>query len=161
MIILGIDPGLARIGFGAVLREGSRLSVIEHGLIETPQIPKPDRLRILHEDLTALVTRLRPDFVATERLLFATNKTTAIDVAGALGVIQLVIGQAGIPWFEYSPPEVKQAVVGNGNAEKKQVQFMVTKLLSLQTTPKPDDVADALAIAICHAMRAPLARLQR
>ncbi len=97
----------------------------------------------------------QPDCVATERLLFSVNKTTAMDVAKALGVVLLVTARTHLPWREYSPPEVKRAVVGNGAADKKQVQFMVTKLLGLEKPPRPDDVADALAIAICHSMQLP------
>ncbi len=153
MLILGIDPGLERIGVALVRREGSRLHSEHHGLIETPRILLPDRLRLIHEQMTELLDRFKPDAVATERQLFAANKTTALDVAKALGVVLLCTSQHGLPWAEYTPPEVKFAVVGNGAADKKQVQFMVTKLLSLPAPPKPDDVADALAIAICHALR--------
>ena len=153
MTILGIDPGLERIGYGVVRREGSRLTVLDYGLIETPRIAVPDRVRLLHERVAEIIVRHAPDAMATERLLFAVNKTTAMDVAKALGVILLAGAQAGLPWCEYSPPEVKQSVVGNGAADKKQVGFMVTKLLSLSTPPKPDDVADALAVAITHAFR--------
>jgi crossover junction endodeoxyribonuclease RuvC len=155
MLILGIDPGLERIGYGCVRREGSRLTSVEHGLIQTPRIALPDRLRIAYEQVDALIERLQPDSLATERLLFSVNKKTAMDVAKALGAILLAGSRRGLCWSEYTPPEIKQAVVGNGAAEKRQVQFMVTKLLNLSETPKPDDVADALAIAICHAFRAP------
>lgn len=153
MRILGIDPGLERVGFGVVDRAGSRLQVVEFGLIQTPRIPLPDRLRQIHEEVLALIDRIQPDTMATERLLFTVNKTTAMDVSKALGTVLLAASLKGLPWCEYSPPEIKQAVVGNGNAEKKQVQFMVAKLLGLATAPKPDDVADALAIAICHSLR--------
>ena len=151
MTILGIDPGLERIGYGVIRREGSQLSVLTYGLIETPRIAVPDRVRLLHEKVIEIIDEFKPDTMATERLLFAVNKTTAMDVAKALGVILLASSQKGLPWMEYSPPEVKQSVVGVGNADKKQVQFMVTKLLGLPKPPKPDDVADALAIAITHA----------
>jgi crossover junction endodeoxyribonuclease RuvC len=157
MIILGIDPGLERIGYGLIRREGSRLTPIDFGLIQTPRISVPDRLRLIDEQFGELLKKHHPDSVATERQLFAANKTTALDVAKALGVILLSCSKHGLPWAEYSPPEVKLAVVGNGAAEKKQVQFMVTKLLSLDKPPKPDDVADALAIAICHAFRSRIA----
>lgn len=160
MKILGIDPGLERIGVGIVQKEGSRLIVLHYGLIQTPRIPLPDRLRLIHEEVVKLVDLHQPDAIATERLLFTVNKTTAMDVAKALGVVLLACSEKGIPWAEYSPPEVKQSVVGNGAADKKQVQFMVQKLLGLQTAPKPDDVADALAIAITHAMRGPIAALR-
>ena len=153
MRILGIDPGLERVGFGVLDRVGSKLHVVEFGLIQTPKILLPDRLRLIHEEVLALIDRAQPDALATERLLFTVNKTTAMDVSKALGTVLLAASLKGIPWCEYSPPEIKQSVVGNGSADKKQVQFMVAKLLSLAEAPKPDDVADALAIAICHAMK--------
>ncbi|HTQ11047.1 MAG TPA: crossover junction endodeoxyribonuclease RuvC [Fimbriimonadaceae bacterium] len=153
MIILGIDPGLERLGYGLILREGSRLTSIDHGLIQTPRISVPDRLRSIDEQFRQLIDTHHPDAVATERQLFAANKTTALDVAKALGVVLLACSQRGLPWAEYTPPQVKLAVVGHGGADKRQVQFMVTKLLSLGTPPKPDDVADALAVAICHAFQ--------
>lgn len=153
MLILGIDPGLERIGYGLINREGSTLKPVAYGLIETPRIAVPDRLRLIDEQFRALLDQHQPDSVATERQLFAANKTTALDVAKALGVILLACGHRGLPWAEYTPPEVKLGVVGNGAADKRQVQFMVTKLLGLEKTPKPDDVSDALAIAICHAFR--------
>lgn len=154
MRILGIDPGLERVGFGVIDREGSRLRPIAHGLIETPRIALPDRLRMIHEGVTNLIAEHKPDQLATERLLFSVNKKTAMDVAKGLGVVLLAGAQAGLPWMEMTPPEIKLAVVGNGAAEKKQVQFMVVRLLNLTETPKPDDVADALAIAIAAALRA-------
>jgi crossover junction endodeoxyribonuclease RuvC len=157
MVILGIDPGLERIGFGAIRRLGSRVELIEHGLIQTPKILLPDRLRLLHEQMIDVLDRVQPDTVATERLLFSVNKKTAMDVAKALGVVLLTTSQRGLPWCEYTPPEIKQAVVGGGGAEKKQVQYMVAKLLCLPEAPKPDDVADALAIALCHAFRSRMA----
>ena len=150
MIILGIDPGYGRVGFAVVEKIGSRLRPVEFGLIETPPIAMPDRLKMIYERTLEIIDTHKPDAMATERLLFTVNKTTAMDVAKALGVIMLAGQTRGLQWREYSPPEVKQAVVGNGAADKKQVQFMVTKLLGLKETPKPDDVADALAIAICH-----------
>lgn len=152
-LVMGIDPGLERVGYGLVRQEGSRLSSVEHGLIRTPRVELPERLRIVHEEVTALLSRLKPEAVATERLLFGPNKTTAFDVAKALGVVLLAAAQHGLPCFEYSPPEIKQSVVGNGRAEKRQVQFMVTRLLGLSEPPKPDDVADALAISIAHLLR--------
>ncbi len=157
MTILGVDPGLERIGYGVIRREGSRLTVLDYGLIQTPRIAVPDRVMLLHERIVALIDEHRPDHMATERLLFTVNKTNAMDVAKALGVVLLAGAQKGLPWCEYSPPEVKQSVVGQGNADKKQVQFMVTKLLNLPTPPKPDDVADALAIAVTHAFRSRVA----
>ncbi len=154
MTILGIDPGLERVGYGVIQRSGSRLIVVAHGLIQTPRIALPDRLRQIHEQTLGLIDQYKPNCIATERLLFTANKTTAMDVSKALGTILLAASQRGVPWDEYSPPSIKQAVVGHGSADKKQVQFMVAKLLSLPQPPRPDDIADALAIAICHAMRA-------
>lgn len=151
MRILGIDPGLERVGYAVVDRNGSQMTAVTFGLIQTPRVELNDRLRLIHDQVRELMVTHRPDALATERLLFTVNKTTAMDVARALGCIQLAASFEQIPWHEYSPPEIKKAVVGTGAADKKQVQFMVTRLLSLKETPKPDDVADALAIAITHA----------
>jgi crossover junction endodeoxyribonuclease RuvC len=153
MTILGLDPGLERVGYGLVRREGSRLVAVDHGLLQTPRIELPDRLQMLFEGLSELIARHRPEAAALEKLLFAVNKTNAMDVARASGVLLLACRQADVPVSEITPPEVKLAGVGNGAAEKRQVQFMVAKLLGLRETPKPDDVADALAVAIAHAMR--------
>jgi crossover junction endodeoxyribonuclease RuvC len=153
VIILGIDPGLERIGYGVVRTEGSRLTAIDFGLILTPRIALPDRLKMIHDEALKVVDTHQPDALVTERLLFTVNKTTAMDVAKGLGVVMLAASVRGIPWNEYSPPEIKQSVVGVGNADKKQVQYMVARLLNLKEAPKPDDVADALAIAITHAFR--------
>ena len=153
MKILGIDPGLERIGYGVVRRDGSKLTPLDYGLIQTPRIALPDRVRIVHDEILRIIDLHEPDAIATERLLFTVNKTNAMDVAKSLGVILLAGSLRGLPWAEYSPPEVKQSVVGNGNADKKQVQFMVQRILGLEKPPKPDDVADALAIAITHAFR--------
>lgn len=151
MRILGIDPGLERVGYAVVDRNGSQMTAVTFGLIQTPRVELNDRLRLIHDQVRELMVTHRPDALATERLLFTVNKTTAMDVARALGCIQLAASFEQIPWHEYSPPEIKKAVVGTGAADKKQVQFMVTRLLSLKETPKPDDVADAIAIAITHA----------
>jgi crossover junction endodeoxyribonuclease RuvC len=153
VIVLGIDPGLERIGYGVIRREGSSLSVVSFGLIKTPRTTLPDRLRLVYDSVREIIDGEKPDAIATERLLFTVNKTTAMDVAKSLGVILLATSESGLPWSEYSPPEIKQSVVGVGNADKHQVQFMVTKILGLDTPPKPDDVADALAVAITHAFR--------
>ncbi|MEA2553584.1 MAG: crossover junction endodeoxyribonuclease RuvC [Fimbriimonadaceae bacterium] len=161
MRILGIDPGLEKIGYGLIDKQGSQLKVVEYGLIQTPRIPLPERLRLAHDQMLVLVDAHKPDAVATERLFFTVNKTTAMDVAKALGVLLLACSERGLEWAEYSPPEVKLAVVGNGNAEKRQVQFMVQKLLGLESAPKPDDVADALAIAITHALRSSITALRK
>lgn len=152
--ILGIDPGLERVGLAIVERTGSRVTALHYELITTPRTNVPDRLRLIHEAVGLAIQTWEPDAMVTERLLFANNKTTAMDVSKALGTILLAASQHGLPWCEYSPPEIKLAVVGNGAAEKKQVQFMVTRILGLAEAPKPDDVADALAVGITHALRA-------
>jgi crossover junction endodeoxyribonuclease RuvC len=145
MLILALDPGLERVGYALVRRDGSRLSSEGHGLIETPRIDLASRLLLIHDQLAAIIAKHQPTAAAIEKLLFAVNKTTAMDVAKASGVLILTCRQAGLEVQEITPPEVKQAVVGYGNAEKKQVQFMVAKL---------DDVADALAVGIACALRA-------
>jgi crossover junction endodeoxyribonuclease RuvC len=152
--ILGIDPGLERVGYAVVQKRGSQLTSLEHGLIKTPRTETPARLAQIYEEVRALIERFKPDAVATERLFFSKNQTTAMDVAKALGVVQLAAAQAGLACTEYSPPEVKLSVVGNGAAEKPQVEFMVVRLLGLAEPPRPDDVADALAVAVTHALRA-------
>lgn len=153
MKVLAIDPGLERIGYAVLTREGSRLHAVDYGLIETPRIAIADRLRLIHDRCRDLIVDHQPDALAIERLLFTVNKTTAMDVAKAIGVVLLAGSESNLQVEEISPPEVKLAVVGNGAADKRQVQFMVTKLLALATTPKPDDVADALAIGIAYCLR--------
>ena len=153
MLTLGIDPGLERIGYGVVRKIGSKIECIDYGLIKTPRIPMPERLKLIHDGIVELIEKHHPDAMATERLLLNKNVTTGMDVAKALGTILLAAADTGIEWTEYSPPDIKKAVVGNGNADKKQVTFMVRRLLALKEDPKPDDVADALAIAICHSFR--------
>ncbi len=151
-IILGIDPGYATIGFGLIRAGGGRYFHLRHGAITTPaDLPLHERLRILYADMTSLIAAQRPDAAGIEKLYFNTNTTTAIAVAEARGVILLALADANIPIFEYSPSEVKQAVVGYGKAEKAQMMEMTRALLSLPARPKPDDAADALAIALCHA----------
>ena len=150
--ILGIDPGYAIIGFGLIEASGGRYRHLRHGAVTTPaDLPLPERLRILYADMTSLIAAQRPDAAAIEKLYFNTNTTTAIAVAEARGVILLSIADANIPIFEYSPSEVKQAVVGYGKAEKAQMMEMTKALLSLPARPRPDDAADALALALCHA----------
>lgn len=152
MRVLGIDPGLERIGWGLVERSGSQLRALDYGLIETPRIALPDRLLLARTELRSLVERCQPDEAATERLLFSVNRKTAMDVAKSLGVILLAVAEAGLPWAEYAPQQIKQGVTGSGSAEKAQVSFMVVRLLGLAAPPRPDDVADALAIAVTHAL---------
>ena len=152
LCILGIDPGYAIVGFGLIAASGARYRHIRHGAITTPAgLPMQERLRIIYADMVSLIADRRPDAAAIEKLYFNTNTTTAIAVAQARGVILLAIAEANIPLFEYSPSEIKQAVVGYGKAEKAQMMEMTRALLSLPARPKPDDAADALAVALCHA----------
>lgn len=153
MRILGIDPGYDRLGWAVVERAGSKLTAVDYGLIQTPRIEFAERLVLIRTEVQALIARLQPDAMAMERLLFTKSKTTVFDVAKAAGVVLVTACEHGISCAEYSPPEVKLGVVGVGNADKKQVEFMVVKLLGLEKPPRPDDVSDALAVAICHAFR--------
>ena len=152
MRILGIDPGLAIVGWGVVDYQKTRFQTVAYGSIQTPAKTATEwRLAQVFEGMQKLLQTYHPDAVAVEELFFNTNITTGIRVAEARGVILLAAELAGVPLFEYTPLQVKQAVVGYGRAEKKQVISMVTRLLALKEAPKPDDTADALAIAICHA----------
>lgn len=161
MIILGIDPGIATTGYGVLQKEGQKLTALDYGVILTsPREEPPDRLASIYEQLNRLFDLHQPDFLVTERLFFSKNETTAFGVGRTIGVVLLTAAQRGVEWTEYPPPQVKQAVVGYGGAEKKQVQFMIQRLLNLPTIPKPDDAADALAIAICHAHSAALTMLK-
>ena len=156
MRILGIDPGYAIVGVGVIEYNGQRFKTLEYGAITTPAgMPFSQRLQMIYEQMQEILMIYKPEAMAVEKLYFNTNTTTAIDVAQARGVILVAAQQAGVPCYEYTPLQVKQAVVGYGRAEKKQVIEMTKKILSLSRTPKPDDVADALAIAICHAHSAP------
>lgn len=151
MKILGIDPGYAIVGYGALECVASRFSVMDYGVITTPaKIPIENRLEMIYTEMNALIEKHKPDAMAIEELFFNSNHTTAIPVAEARGVILLSARLHGTEVFEYTPLQVKQAVVGYGRAEKKQVIMMTTTLLGLKSPPKPDDAADALAIAICH-----------
>ena len=152
MIILGIDPGLAIVGWGAVEYSGSHFKVLGYGAIETPAgMPTEQRLSMIFDGIKALIGTYHPEHMAVEELFFNTNITTGIRVAEARGVILTCAHKMGVKIFEYTPLQVKQSVVGFGRADKKQVITMVTMLLGLNKPPKPDDTADALAIAICHA----------
>ncbi|MCL2106289.1 MAG: crossover junction endodeoxyribonuclease RuvC [Oscillospiraceae bacterium] len=151
MTILGIDSGYAIVGTGTVEYHGSRFRLIETKAVTTrAKTPFDQRLREIYDGVSALIQRHKPAAMAIEKLFFNTNTTTAIDVAQARGVILLAAAQANVPVHEYTPLQVKQSVVGYGRAEKHQVQEMTRLLLNLSACPKPDDVADALAIAICH-----------
>ncbi|AGA69950.1 Holliday junction endonuclease RuvC [Desulfitobacterium dichloroeliminans LMG P-21439] len=152
MLILGIDPGTAIMGYGLIEKKGSRLLAVDYGCWRTPaHTPMTERLLMLYNDIAACIKNHQPNFVAVEELFFNRNTTTAISVGQARGVILLAAAQAGIPVSEYTPLQVKQSVTGYGRADKQQIQQMVKALLGLPEIPKPDDTADALAIAICHA----------
>ena len=150
--ILGVDPGTATTGYGVVDKIGSSPVMVDYGTIETsPELAPAVRLMDIYSGLNRILDQYSPDVVVMERLFFAKNQTTAIAVGKACGVIQLAAAQRGLEVIEYTPPEVKQSVVGYGAADKKQVQFMIQRILNLKEIPKPDDAADALALAVCHA----------
>ena len=152
MRIMGIDPGLAIVGFGFVDTEGSRLVPVQYGTVETEAHTDPAlRLKQIYDSVIHLLDTYRPDALAVEKLFFNRNVTTAFSVGQARGVIILAAVQHGLEIAEYTPLQVKQAVAGYGQAEKRQVQEMVKMFLHLKAAPRPDDVADALAVAICHA----------
>ena len=152
MKILGIDPGLAIVGWGVVEHRGMQFRTVAYGSLQTPAKTRTEeRLHSIFKGMQELLDTYRPDAIAVEELFFNTNITTGIRVAEARGVVLLAAEMASVPIFEYTPLQVKQAVVGYGRAEKRQVISMVTRLLGLKEAPKPDDTADALAIAICHA----------
>lgn len=152
MLVIGIDPGTATTGYGLVREErDGKLTVVDYGVIlTTAQQPMAQRLLELHQQLTKILLLHRPESSAVEKLFFQRNVTNAITVGQARGVVILALAQAGLAVSEYTPLEVKQAVVGYGGAEKNQVQQMVRVLLGLAEVPQPDDAADALAVAICH-----------
>ena len=152
MIVLGIDPGTARLGYGVVERQGSRLSMLDYGCLETiNDRPLEQRLLLIHEGIADLIETHRPQAVGVERLFFNKNVQTAMAVGQARGVVLLAAAQHGLPVVEFGPHEVKVAVTGYGRAPKDQVQRMVQMVLSMPELPRPDDAADALAVAICTA----------
>ena len=164
MRILGIDPGYGITGFGLIEAQRGQYRFLQCGAITTPAgMDFSARLEIIYEDMRKLLEMAKPDAVAIEELFFGQNVTTGIGVAQRRGVILLAIRQAGLPVFSYKPMQVKQAVVGYGNATKHQVQDMTKRLLQLSAMPKPDDAADAIAIALCHARSSTsmLAQLQK
>lgn len=149
--ILGIDPGYAIVGFGVVDYDGRNFTPVEYGAVLTEaHTPFTKRLNDIHTDIEFISEKFRPDCMAIEKLFFTTNQKTAIDVAQSRGVTVLSAAIRGIPVYEYTPLQVKSAVVGYGKAEKQQVMEMTKNLLGLAYIPRPDDAADALAIAICH-----------
>ena len=164
MRILGIDPGYGITGFGLVEAQRGQVRLLRCGTMTTPAgMDFSARLEIIYEDMKELLSVAKPDVVAIEELFFGQNVTTGIGVAQSRGVILLAIRQAGLEVFQYKPMQVKQAVVGYGNATKHQVQDMTKRLLNLSAMPKPDDAADAIAIALCHGRSATslLAQLNR
>lgn len=151
MRIIGIDPGYAIVGFGILDYENSRFRVVDYGAITTDKdTPFNDRLTEIYSDLCYVLEKYKPEFMSIEKLYFQNNQKTAIDVAEARGVILLAANQRRIEIYEYTPLQVKQSITGYGKAVKKQVQDMTKRVLGLSEVPKPDDTADALAMAICH-----------
>lgn len=152
MRILGIDPGVGTVGFGVVDSVKGKNQYIACGVVTTPpNTPLSPRLDMIYNDLNELIVTFAPDAIAVEELFFSKNITTGISVAHGRGVILLSAYRSGVPVFEYTPMQVKQAVVGYGSAKKAQVIYMVQRLLGMAKPPRPDDAADALALAICHA----------
>ncbi len=152
MVILGIDPGLETVGFGLIEEQGNTTVLIDFGCIKTnSKTPFPERLSMIRSDLIELVEQYKPDYAGVETIFFEKNTKTAINVAQARGVILSALNEQHIPILELSPLQVKMNVTGDGKADKIQVQTMVQRILSLDSLPKPDDAADALAIALCAA----------
>lgn len=148
MRILGIDPGYGILGWGVI---EDNMKVVDYGAIETPStMPIDERLFVIHNELSAIIEEYKPDSAGIERLFFSKNTTTAIKVANAIGVILLTFHQHVLLYQEYTPLQVKQALTGYGRADKKQMQYMIKSIFSLREAPKPDDAADALAVAACH-----------
>ncbi|MBT3363681.1 MAG: crossover junction endodeoxyribonuclease RuvC [Chloroflexi bacterium] len=159
MLILGIDPGLALMGYGLIETDGDDLTAIDYGVISTPAgQPTPDRLKTIYTELMAIIKRYQPDEVAIENFI-AKNLRTALLVGQARGVAVLAAAQNNLPVYDYTPLMVKQTVAGYGKSSKMQIQQMVKLQLNLESIPRPDDAADALAIAICHIQHSGTARL--
>lgn len=152
MRIIGIDPGYAITGFGVIDYEGNHFKLIDAGAIETKAgVPFPIRLEKIYDDMMLLIEKYKPDAISIEELFFNTNTTTAIGVAQGRGAVLIAAAKTSTPIYEYTPLQVKQAVVGYGRAEKKQVQMMVQRILNMTKIPKLDDTTDAMALAMCHA----------
>ena len=151
MRILGIDPGYATTGFGLIHAERGSFQLLRYGVVTTPkELTFPQRLAILYDDMCELIRVTQPEAAAVEELFWGHNITTGIGVSHGRGVILLALEKSGVPVFEYTPMQVKQAVVGYGKAEKRQVMEMTRRLLHMEQIAKPDDAADAIAIALCH-----------
>ena len=155
MRILGIDPGIAIVGFGLIESDRGGQRMLQYGAITTPkELPLAERLVQIGDDMEQLIAQLRPDAIAVEELFFTNNITTGIAVAHGRGIVLYTAQKSGVPLYEYTPMQVKMAVTGYGKAEKRQVMDMTKRLLNLKAVPKPDDAADALSIALCHARSA-------
>lgn len=151
MKILGIDPGYATVGFGLIQSDKGQHTLLQYGTITTPaEMAFPQRLVMIYDDMMQILEKLRPDAVSVEELFWGHNVTTGIGVSHGRGVILLAVAQCGIPLFEYTPMQVKQAVVGYGKAGKSQVMDMTRRILKMDKIPRPDDAADAIALALCH-----------
>jgi crossover junction endodeoxyribonuclease RuvC len=152
VIILGIDPGTATVGFGLITEDASgQAALIRYGAITTkPGVPMAERLLTIYNEVAALIRAEKPDAVAVEELFFSRNVTTALTVGQARGVVLLAAAQNGLPVYEYKPNQIKQALVGYGGAGKQQIQEMLRMMLGLDEIPRPDDAADAVAVAVCH-----------
>lgn len=154
MIILGIDPGTAKTGFGIIKVSKKKLALLGYGCITTPkEMPASQRLNMIHNQTTALIRKHHPSVLALERLFFNRNAKTATEVGRSAGAIMIAAAKAKIPVFEYMPLQIKSLIDGYGRAKKKNIQKRVVEILKLKETPKPDDAADALAVAICHYMK--------
>lgn len=159
MIVLGIDPGMAIMGYGAVEEKQGKMTALDYGVVTTPaDLEMPKRLLHIYRSVEALIDRFHPDCVAVEELFFNKNVKTALIIGHARGATVVAGAGKGLPLYEYTPLQVKQAVVGYGRAEKGQVQHMVRLLLNLKETPYPDDAADALAVSVCHIHSSGMAR---
>jgi crossover junction endodeoxyribonuclease RuvC len=153
MVILGVDPGIAIMGYGLIELKGNRIKVIENGVVTTsPKTHVPERLDILYNNLDDIIKEFKPDEFAIEELFFNQNVKTAITVGHARGVQVLCAQRNNLPIYEYTPLQIKQAITGYGRASKKQMQLTVATLLNLSEIPKPDDAADALAVSLCHSL---------
>lgn len=159
MFVMGIDPGLSRCGYGIVVRQGSAMSAVAGGVVSTaPTVPLPDRLHVLFDELRALVVEYKPTAIVVERVFFQVNARTAMATGQAAGVALVAAAESGCDVAQYTANEVKQALVGYGGATKEQVQRMVASVLGMAEPPRPPDVADALALAVCHLTTLPLRR---
>jgi len=157
MIVVGIDPGLATLGYGAVDYDNNKLELVDYGTVTTPpDMSLPQRLKNIYDDVMALIERFQPKACAVEELFFNKNVKTALTIGHARGVALLAAANSGVPIYEYTPLQIKQGITGYGMAQKMQVQRMVKMLLSMDEIPKPDDAADALAAAICCCYSMPL-----